>query len=160
MGIQETDLFDVANESVLSSHDRFKRLVDDLSKSVRKIAHEKGFGDYAVSIRTNKTKSEINYPIEFNDIPYPFDETNGKDRMVTSTIATLAEKGERSKFADCVEIRLRGNWWTRGVAFPPSVIRKDVGSREKENEGHEKAGENVYVSLSDNTAKVLIQCDC
>lgn len=149
MGIKEFDLFEVANVGDPSSHDRFKRLVDDLSKSAKKLVQEKGFDDYAVSIRTNKTKSEVNYPIEFNDIPYPFDETNGKDRMVTSTIATLAEKSERSKFAGCVEIRLRGDWWKHGIAFPLFAIRKETDLRGK-------TGENVYISLADNALKAFL----
>lgn len=155
--VKEVDLFEGDEATFLSGHDRFMRLVSDLLTDAKKIATEKGFDGYAVSIRKNETKTETNYPIEFNDIPYPFDETNGKGRMVTSPIAVLAEKSGRSKFADCVEIRLRGRWWTRGVAFPPSAVRKDICQKGKDGGEKGKVGENVYISLADDTAKKFLE---
>lgn len=155
--VKEVDLFDRDDETLLSSHDRFMKLIAGLSISARQIAEEKGFGGYAVSIRANETKTEINYPIEFNDIPYPFDETNGKDRMVTASIAVLAEKSGRSKFADCVEIRLRGRWWIRGAPIPSSAVIKDVCQKSKDGDEQGKVGVNVYVSLADDTAKTFLE---
>lgn len=153
---REIDLFDTERELGRSCHELFQELITELSAYGQKIAIEKGFGGYAVSVRRNETKAEVNYPLEFNDIPYPFDETNGLDRMVTSTIAVLNEKNERSRFSGCVEIRLRGRWWACGVTFPPSAVRKDVTHKNKEGV-QEKIGENICIPLTDDEARTFLE---
>lgn len=132
----------------------FRQLLEELKEKSAKLVREMGFPEYSVKISENTTKTETNYPVEFVDIPYPFNEDLWKDKAVSSTIATLAEKSGRSNFNGSAEIRITDKLWE---SVPPPALAASKAQYQKKNGSAELVGYKVYISLgSDSLIEYLL----
>lgn len=146
------DLFDVTNED----HGRFVRLLAEIEDYGKKTAEELGFPAFFFSIEKKTPKSGVNYPIFLNEIPFPFTESNGRDKMVANSIARIEEMGEKSKNHDRVYVYV--NYATFEKVRPPEgAIVKELAKDGEDGETVEVTGYDVYLSLYDGTASAYLK---
>jgi hypothetical protein len=132
----------------------FRQFLEELKEKSAKLVEEMGFPEYSVRITENTTKTETNYPVEFVDIPYPFNEDLWKDKAVCTTIATLSEKNGRSNFNGSAEIKVADKVW-ESVRRPSLAASKP--QYQKKNGSSELAGYKVYIDLgSDSLVEYLL----
>ena len=146
------DLFDVTNED----HGRFVHLLAEIEDYGKKTAEELGFPAFFFSIEKKTPKSGVNYPIFLNEIPFPFTETNGRDKMVANSIARIEEMGEKSKNHDRVYVYV--NYATFEKVRPPDgAIVKELAKDGEDGEAVEVTGYDVYLSLYDGTTSAYLK---
>lgn len=141
------DLFEMANED----HQKFVALLDEIQEYGKKVAAEFGFPAYFFSIEKKSPKSGVNYPVFLTEIPFPYDETNGREKMVANSIARIEEMGERSRNHDRVYVYV--NYATYSQVKPPEeAVVKELTKDDNKGESAEVTGYDVYLSLYDGTA--------
>ena len=83
-----------------------------------------------------------------NEIPFPFTEKDGKDKMVANSIARIEEMGEKSKNHDRVYVYVNFSTYDR-VKPPETAIVKELV---KDEDSSEVTGYDAYLSLYDGSA--------
>lgn len=143
--LESGDLFEMTNED----HQKFLELLSEIQDYGRKTAVEFGFPDFFFSIEKNTPKSGVNYPVFLNEIPFPYDAKNGRDKMVSNSITRIEETGEKSKNHDRVYIYVNSSTFDK-IPPPEGAIIKEIENK-KSNTG-DVSGYDVYLSLYDGTA--------
>lgn len=90
------DLFE--NES----KDLFASLLSELSTFGAQTSIEHGFSDYFFKIEKKTPKNGVNHVLTLNEIPFPYTMEDGKDKMVSNSIARIEEKSVKSQTPGCI----------------------------------------------------------
>ena len=123
--LEANDLFE---NNTLSS---FDVLLNDIQKFGDQTAARFQFPSNFFKVKKNTPKSgKVNYSLTLNEIPFPFTEENGKDKLIATTIFRIEEKGARAKESDCIVVSV--NIGTYDCCHP----EKPVEIKEKFDKGN------------------------
>ena len=136
------------------SKDLFASLLSELSVFGTKTSIEQGFPDYFFKIEKKTPKSGVNYVLTLNEIPFPYTMENGKDKMVSNSIARIEEKGAKSRTPGCILVYV--NYGVIQQLKPHSAVSLKPVSNHTDDATDETIGYNILLDLhSQDTASFL-----
>ncbi len=136
---ESNDLFESRSPSL------FDLFLKEIQEFGDQTAAQFQFPSNFFKVKKNTPKSgKINYSLTLNEIPFPFTEENGKDKLIATTILRIEEKGSRIKESECVVVS--ANIGTYDCCHP----KNPVEIKEKLDKGN-LSGYIITLSLNDSS---------
>lgn len=145
------DLFDYVSDDAA----KFRAMIQDVGHRASVIEAELGHRPGTLKIQANETKNEVNYPISIYEPPYVFDPMMplSTSEGVTTGIATLIQKSERSDHPHCTEVRLGLKAYQR-MKPPADFELVEKFTKDSETGEKELSGYSAFIP-TDNPALII-----